>query len=531
MRATINIATQAEAVSCSAKTTGTELDCQFTGSSITPFFTQPEKIDVVVKCNETVVTSNITFIDINLTVNQVGICTLNSPNVSSFKVNDIIEIEFTITGYGQVKVFYGYIDRIEKNHLNQGQIVCADVLRDLRDGVLTQIIAEFSPSFGSYAKANFSTQPILPYLLDDYSINTTLKDTHRELSFANANKLNILQQIADEYCLVFWVNYQNNRVVINSVDTSGTFKLPLEHSFTIIDRSKANTGIKVTYEYDYEKPPEKKVESEHIVTYSGGQLESITDIESSYLGSFLESQTEKTSGLATFEEPSFWTFLSKTQITTSSFLGHTIRTTNNYGWRSDGTIYYYTKISKTVEEEYYDEEGKLTKKEVNNYGYKTIDGIDIYTLLTKTVEKFSSTGYYSSSSYGWETIGETEIFVKKESKRGFSSDNYSSFPASEIVTDEKSVFIGSEENPIYISTSYLSFDDEAKALADWKVKTELQSKDIDIEIRKIIPGLKAGEYVTSDDFDGSCFIESINYQYNVQNKNCRTMISGVLLDA
>ncbi|NMC98399.1 MAG: hypothetical protein GYA62_01565, partial [Bacteroidales bacterium] len=71
----------------------------------------------------------------------------------------------------------------------------------------------------------------------------------------------------------------------------------------------------------------------------------------------------------------------------------------------------------------------------------------------------------------------------------------------------------------------------AKALADWKVKTELQSKDIDIGIRKIIPGLKPGEYVTSDDFDGSCFIESINYQYNVQNKNCSTRISGVLIDA
>jgi hypothetical protein len=531
MRSTVNITAQAEVVQCSAKTTGTELECQFAGSSITPFFTQPEKIDVVVKCNDVEITSNITFIDIDLSVNQVGICTLNSPNVSGFKVNDIIEVEFTITGYGQVKVFYGYIDRIEKNHLNQGQIVCADVLRDLRDGVLTQIIAEFSPTFSGYAKANFTTQPILPCILDDYTINVTLKDTCRELSFANANKLQILQQMADEYCLVFWVNYQNNKVVLNSVNTSDTFELPLEHSFTITDRSKANTGVKVTYAYDYEKPPEYKSESETISNYEGGELISKTYITSSYLGNFQRSQWERVYGHLTLGGETDWKKISVSEMYSSASPNHTRRETQNYGWRLDGSTYRFKKISATIEREYYSSEGKITSRTVETYGYKVIDEEEEYTLLTKTEERFSSTGYYTSSSYGWETIGGEEIFVKKESRRGFASDNYSSFPMSEIVTDEKSILIGSEENPIYINTSYISYADEAKALADWKVLTELQSQDIDIEIRKIIPGLKAGEYVTSNDFEGSCFIETVNYQYNVQNKNCRTMISGVLLNA
>lgn len=532
MRATVNITAQAEAVSCSAKTTGVEQDCQFTGSSITPFFTQTEKIEVVVKCNSIDVTSKITFIDIDLSVNQVGICTLNSPNLSGFKVNDVIEVEFTITGYGQVKVFYGYIDRIEKNHLNQGQIICADILRDLRDGVLTQIIAEFDPGFSDYASATFKTQPILPYILDDYAINVNIKDTNRELAFANANKLNILQQIAEEYCLVFWVSYQNNKVVINSVGTSDSFALPLEHSFIITDRSKANNGVKVSYAYDYEKKPEGMAESETIITYGENGVSSKTVIRSYYYGDFLTSQEEDVYGVKDFGGGfEFWTKLSSSRMTVNYSQGATWKTTTNRGWVNFGSAETFSITSSTKEQEYYDQEGKITRRIVFNYGYRDISGESHYGLLSKTEEWFSSSGSYRSSSYGWKSMGGTDVFMKLESRRGSSGDVYASFPMSEIVTDEKSVLIGSEKNPIYINTSYISYEDEAKALADWKVKTELQSKDIDIEIRKIIPGIKAGEYVTSKNFDGSCFIETVNYQYNVQNKNCLTRLSGVLIDA
>lgn len=505
MRATVNITAQAEAVSCSAKTTGVEQDCQFTGSSITPFFTQTEKIEVVVKCNSVDVTSKITLIDIDLSVNQVGICTLNSPNVSNFKVNDIIEVEFTITDYGNVKVFYGYIDRIEKNHLNQGQIVCADILRDLRDGVLTQIISEFSEvDRGNYIGATFSTQSILPYLLGDYSINTILKDTHREFSFANANKLQILQQLADEYCLVFWVDYQNNKVVFKTVDTSETFNLPLEHSFTITDRAKANSGIKVIYEYQYEKIPEQKIE---IVNFSTGEFRQYN--YSIFLGGLLVYEYEVV-------YPKNSIFFSSKNVTICRYSRYSLyRETITYDGSS--LIFWKNKTTERIflDSEYYYSYHKIVTYEDSSIFWKTRTIIK-YNRYNKT----KTTKYYED--------GITNLV---SSAVEMAEPPQVSIPTSEITTDEKSVLIGSEENPIFINTSYISYEDEAKALADWKVKTELQSKDIDIEIKKIIPGLKAGEYVTSDDFEGSCFIETVNYQYNVQNRNCSTRISGVLIDA
>ncbi len=490
MRATVNITAQAEAVSCSAKTIGTELECQFTGSSIVPFFTQPEKIEVVVKCNGTAVTSKITFIDIDLSVNQVGICTLNSPDVSNFKVNDVIEVEFTITGYGQVKVFYGYIDRIEKNHLNQGQIVCADVLRDLRDGVLTQIISEFIPEARSnYIGAVFSTQPILPFLLSDYSINTTIKDTHRELSFGNANKLSVLQKLAEEYNLVFWVNYQNNKVVFKTVNSAETFLLPLEHSFTITDRSKANTGVKVIYEYHDEKIP---------------------TIETTiYL-----DESKKTINIDAKR---------KTIITTISTIG----------FFDIGSVGGYGTINQTKEIQKGDDNLRIIRRDIVNYGWATkgiLEGFIELSRVTETWDWDSKRHIYRK--YEWietdvgELYSETEIRIEKTGEEEFID-----IPTSDINVDEKSIIIGSEENPIFFNTSYISYEDEAKALTDWKVKTELQSKEIDIVIKKIIPGLKPGEYVTSNDFDGSCFTESVRYYYNVQNRNCETTLSGVLLNA
>lgn len=489
MRATVNITAQAEAVSCSAKTIGTELECQFTGSSIVPFFTQPEKIEVVVKCNGTAVTSKITFIDIDLSVNQVGICTLNSPDVSNFKVNDVIEVEFTITGYGQVKVFYGYIDRIEKNHLNQGQIICADVLRDLRDGVLTQIISEFIPEARSnYIGAVFSTQPILPFLLSDYSINTTIKDTHRELSFGNANKLSVLQKLAEEYNLVFWVNYQNNKVVFKTVNSAETFLLPLEHSFTITDRSKANTGVKVIYEYHDEKIP---------------------TIETTiYL-----DESKKTINIDAKR---------KTIITTISTIG----------FFDIGSVGGYGTISETKETVTGDDDLRIISRIVANYGWATKGILEGFLELSAVIETWDwDSKYHITRKYEW-TENDTATFYSavqiQIDKTG--EEEFISIPTSDIKTDEKTVVVGSEENPIYVYTSYISYEDEAKALADWLAQTELQGKEMNISIFKIIPTLKPGNYVTSNDFDGSCFIETVNYQYDLKNRNCSTSISGVLLN-
>lgn len=505
MRATVSVTSQAEAVACSVKTTGVGQNCQFTGLSITPFFTQTEKIEVVIKCNGVDITSKIASIDINLSVNQVGICSLTSPNVSGFEVNDIIEVEFTITSYGQIKVFYGYIDRIEKNHLNQGQIVCADVLRDLRDGVLTQIISEFEETeYTNYIGAIFTTQSILPYLLDDYSINTTIKDVHRELSFANANKLQILQQLADEYCLIFWVDYETNKVVFRTIDTLDTYELPLEHSYTITERSKANTGIKVIYGYDYEKPPEYK--SEYECFTSGETLQQNFSI---YFGNLLIYEVE-----VVYPSNSV-IFISKNE-TTCNYNGRMIYRVT-YSYDSSSMILWK---NKTVEKIFLDED--------YYYWYHEILTYEDFSVIwkTRTIITYNRNNNTRTTKYYEDSIlNPINTTVEKWDPIQFN------LPISEIITDEKSILIGSEENPIYINTSYLSYEDEAKTLADWKVKTELQSKEIDIEIRKTIPGLKAGEYVTSNDFEGSCFIESINYQYNVQNRNCSTHISGVLIDA
>lgn len=529
MRSTVNITAQAEAVQCLAKTTGVAQECQFTGLSIAPFFAQPEKIDVVVKCNDDDITSKITFIDIDLSVNQVGICTLSSPNVSGFKVNDVIEVEFIITGYGQVKVFYGYIDRIEKNHLNQGQIICADILRDLRDGVLTQIISEFTPETRSnYIGVVFSTQPILPFLLSDYSINATIEDTHRELSFGNANKLTILQKLAEEYNLVFWVDYQNNKVVFKTVDSSDTFLLPLEHSFTITDRSKANTGVKVIYEYHDEQLPEERIEQNY--TESGGN--SISTY-SKYLGGTLIYESEITLGFRTSDILSWWDQIGSRTFYASVGENRITFTTVNSGYRNiSESITAFGTISKTVETQIGDENLRIISRSISNYGFKEIYGVDAFVEISRIWERWNwDAKTYTYYEYGWSNIYGVDTFTVIDNKiQRTGEDEFISIPTSDIKTDEKSVLVGSEVNPIYVYTSYISYEDEAKALADWLAQTELQGKEINIDIRKIIPTLKPGNYVTSNDFDGSCFIETVNHQYDLKNRNCITSISGVLLD-
>jgi len=499
MRATVKFTPQATLIQGVGKIIGLETDCQFAGSSIEPFFTQEEKVDVVIKQNGKAVTNKITIIDIDLSVNQVGICTLTLSDVSGFAVNDVIEVEFTITDYGNVRVFYGYIDRIERNELNQGKIVCADVLRELRDGVLTQIISEFTPETRSnYIGVVFSTQPILPFLLSNYSLNTTIKDTHRELSFGNANKLRILQQFSEEYNLVFWVDYQTNTFIFKTTDTADTFALPLEHTIMITDRAKANTGIKVVYEFHDEKIPDIKA----------------------------------TSSIQAFNKDGFSETISKS-INISAETKTIIHYTSVSGFFDIGSVSGYGTINQTKEIQKGDDNLRIIRRDIVNYGWATkgiLEGFIELSRVTETWDWDSKRHIYRK--YEWietdvgELYSETEIRIEKTGEEEFID-----IPTSDINVDEKSIIIGSEENPIFFNTSYISYEDEAKALTDWKVKTELQSKEIDIVIKKIIPGLKPGEYVTSNDFDGSCFTESVRYYYNVQNRNCETTLSGVLLNA
>jgi len=208
-------------------------------------------------------------------------------------------------------------------------------------------------------------------------------------------------------------------------------------------------------------------------------------------------------------------------------------TTVNSGHRNIGEgITIFGTISMTIETQIGDENWRIISRTIRNYGFKEIDGVEYFVEISRIWERWNwDAKTYTYYEYGWNNIYGFDIFTIIDNKiTRTGEDEFISIPTSDIKTDEKSVLVGSEVNPIYVYTSYISYEDEAKALADWLAQTELQGKEIDIAIRKIVPFLRPGNYVTSNDFDGSCFIETVNHQYDLKNRNYATSISGVLLD-
>lgn len=194
---------------------------------------------------------NIHHIEIIKNLNQVPICNLKVTGISNVNVGRRITINVSASGVN-FPVISGVISQIDIEPHNKGTIILGDsVLSEARDddATITASVVWFEPKLSGNcitAELKYGTSPI-SFL--------NFSNAQREINFANASKLQIMQQYCEEYGKVLTSNGIKDTI---SISGGKSFTFSKVGNYRITKKKKTNllgkdspSPIRVSYLKQY----------------------------------------------------------------------------------------------------------------------------------------------------------------------------------------------------------------------------------------------------------------------------------------
>lgn len=190
---------------------------------------------------------NIHRIEITKNLNQVPICTLKVTGIDEISKGQNITI-YAVAGDIYFPAFSGIVSEVIKEPHNQGTVVLGDSIlsEDRDDETITASVVWFEPKLDGNcisAELKYGSSPVR--FLD-------FSGAEREINFANASKLQILQQYSEEFGKVFNANKMDDLI------GGGLFAFSQTGNYRITTKKKTNifgtespSSVRVSYLKQY----------------------------------------------------------------------------------------------------------------------------------------------------------------------------------------------------------------------------------------------------------------------------------------
>jgi hypothetical protein len=190
---------------------------------------------------------NVHRIEITKNLNQVPICTLKVTGIDEVNVGQTITIIAVASGIN-FPTFSGIITEIQKETYNRGTIILGDSVlsEDRDDETITASVVWFEPKLDGNcisAELKYGSSPIR-FL--------NFSDAQREINFANASKLQILQQYSEEYGKYFNANGIDDLIngSLFTFSQIGNYRIT-ERKKTKLGDTEAPSSVRVSYLKQY----------------------------------------------------------------------------------------------------------------------------------------------------------------------------------------------------------------------------------------------------------------------------------------
>ncbi len=232
-------------------------------------------LGVEVKCNGSDVSDYVHSMHITRTRDAVGICSLQVNDTGQFSRGDTVTVTMFRQDLGATGVlFKGYVEAREISPHDTGTIRCADGLRELRDSLFTESFSWLSESEDTIIMPVLQTGTVseLLHMVAGRTMGTNLGRTrvNREISFLNANRLSVLQGLAEEYGFTAYMDYGTDLLRLRT--WGPIFALSGSHYDWVLDagideEDSSETGVIVSYEKGSAEYPETEIREGFTDTY------------------------------------------------------------------------------------------------------------------------------------------------------------------------------------------------------------------------------------------------------------------------
>ncbi len=555
MRASVTVQELFSPYSASVAVSGVEKDCSADVVSVLSYLTSVSQPAISIALDGVDITDEVFSLSIALGKNRVGTADIEVDASVSAGIGGAVSVALVETGS---VLFAGEVDGInEDKKTGRITIRAVDALSKLRDSELVgNAVAFFLSTYGcGYLAVYRAGSDLWKYIAGDY-FQLSYPGSYipsREIVFTGESRLSALQELADEMCCIFYIDYASGVLVIkNYLDAPIVNVSPDDVVSLVYDvQNSEYTGVKVLfsaanvsdaiYEYEVDGPMTlieygwhngarvivKKEEISHKCIYYEGTYEVYRLYE--YVRGRLKLTEErvrlcrKLFGVKVYEEIEQWgwkgkqwtkLFVTKEIIEVDGASRIAKRTRITWGWV--GKKWLKTAYEEQIER--WDENGVLVYREIQN---RTINQTTfVLELVSRAIERYFG-GYTVRRDVAEYQNGLLQRrLIETKALLDVATPE---IPIAEIEQEERSVLVGDDTLPLIEHSRFISDIGTAKKYAEYLALFNICEKNATVSLNKIIP-IKPGWWLLVDGEGKKIFVDEVVYRFS--GSSCRTELRG-----